>query len=103
MTQQTDWIGGDAVASTLSRPMRDTRDSVAERKALLSLRLHSLASYCPQAIRSADAFKTRQWAARQGAARKVAAKARVSVQELETAINSLDAYLDDSERVRFGA
>lgn len=101
MSSQSDWIGSEPVADRARRQMRDTRDSVADQKAHLSLRLHKLCQYCPDAVRNGDVFRTREWVSRQAAAKKTAAKVRSSANELQMAVTSLEGYLNPMEVERF--
>ena len=91
MTTQTDWIGAEPPEERSRRQMRDTRDSVADQKARLSLKLHKLCQYVPQMIRSGDVYKTREWVMRQA-----------SANELQMAVASLEGYLNTEEAERFG-
>ena len=96
MSTQTDWITPPGEPRP-ARVVRDTSESVADQKGRLSLKLHRLCCYCPTAIRGADVFKTREWVARQGRAKKVAANARSSVTDPTVAITSLEGYLTAPE------
>jgi hypothetical protein len=98
---QTDWVGGETPETRAMKPARDTRDSVADQKARLHLRLHRLCQYCPDKIRNGDVFKTREWVSRQSSAKKVAGKSRASANELQMAVTSLEGYLSHAEMERF--
>lgn len=101
MSEQHDWVGGETLGTRVMKPARDTRDSVADQKARLSLRLHKLCQYCPEKVRNGDVFKTRQWVMCQSSAKKVASKVRASANEMQMAITSLEGYLTPDEIKRF--
>lgn len=101
MSTQHDWVGRETPETPVRKPARDTRDSVADQKARLSLRLHKLCQYCPDRVRNGDVFKTREWVMRQSNAKKVAAKVRASVNDMTVAIASLEGYLSSEELKRF--
>lgn len=89
---QHDWIGGPQTDEKPFKDIRNQRSTVAEEKARLCLELGVLINRVPQSVRNGSVNITRQWRADRDKAAKVAASSRSSVQELNSAINSMTRY-----------
>lgn len=89
--KQIDFISdGDGGSRRVVREVRDQRESVAQRKAELVLRLHELCRTPPDWVRSGSVQTTRRWLARQEKAAAVCKSARSSVNDLEMAIKNME-------------
>lgn len=75
---------------------RNTRPSVAERKAELLLELGSLINRCPAKVRDGSVQVVRQWQHTRAAAAKIAANSRASIDDLTRAIGSMAAYREEA-------
>lgn len=77
--------------------IRNTRDSVAEEKAEMFLKLNELIRRVPKSIASASVNKTRGYLAERERAKKVLCRKSSSRTELLSAINSMLRFEHDSE------
>ncbi|GHC72794.1 hypothetical protein GCM10007320_08910 [Pseudorhodoferax aquiterrae] len=74
------------------KDIRNQRDSVAEEKAVLCARLNAMLRRAPRSIASASVQATRNWQAAHKTAKKVLEDKRASVQQLASAINSMERF-----------
>lgn len=87
---QFDWVGNRGPEKRL-RQHGNTRPTVAEEKARLSLMLAGLCLNPPKDVVSGYVQTVRLWKSRQEAAMKILKSARASVVDLERAIKSFGA------------
>ena len=90
---QHDFIGGGSLPKPEPRQERNTRPKIAEEKAQLALRLNELCRRrVPTSVCEGSVQATRAYVAKIEAAKKVLGKRSASVQELNSAISTLEGY-----------
>lgn len=75
------------------KDIRDTRESVAQRKAELLMRLGALIRKVPPCVLGGSIQITQQWAADQKAAAKIAGAKAASVPDIERAIATMESWV----------
>lgn len=76
------------------KDIRNTRESVAARKAELLMTLGGLIRKVPACVLGGGIQTTQMWAADQKAAAKVAASKTASVPDIEKAITTMQSWLE---------
>jgi hypothetical protein len=89
---QEDWVGAPAKDARPFKGPNFIRPTVAEEKALLVLKLGKLINIAPASVRDGSVQVVREWRDARQKAAKVAASQRSSVQELQSAINSMQRW-----------
>lgn len=74
------------------KDIRNTRSSVAEEKAVLCRRLNDVLRRVPRSIGSASVQSVRAWQAAHKAAKKVLESKASSVQQLASALSSMERF-----------
>lgn len=90
--KQFDFIGQPETPPQSFRDIRNTRPSVAEEKAQLTLILGRLCASVPHRVRNGSVNLTRDWMAAQKAAKSLAANSRASVLQLSGAIGAMRRF-----------
>lgn len=90
--QTVDWIGIEA-SKRRRAIFKDTRDAIAEQKAVALLQLGELINHIPPRIKSGGTVAdVREWKASRTSAAKIAANSRSSVNDLNSAINNMRRF-----------
>lgn len=91
--KQLDFVGGAMPSKQFLGQVRDTKDRVAEEKAILCRQLGELMNKPPQKVVNGSVQLTRRWVADRQKAEKVAKGLRSSVADLHGAIAMMRFYL----------
>jgi hypothetical protein len=88
-TATVDWVG-QAAARRRPAEVRNTRDAVAEQKAVAALQLGGPINSIPPRIKAGGTVAdVREWKVARNTASKIAGNSRASLNELNSAINNM--------------